>query len=246
MNDINANGFRTSPQQERMVSLLGSKAAQGIFHKVEMRLHGRIDPERFWNAVRTIRAQHEILRTRVLVGPAGSAVQVVTDASVDFARDGNTTEVAPWQVSLIDEGAESVIRVSLNVLNGDSRSLPQLIHLLSETYREGPQDQLEIMQYPDLAEAFHELLSDAPRASYWKERQDAWTPEPGVQPSAPGLTAGSLLTLTARSDLNTVMERLASTPQLHDPLPAFSSRSYASGATLTSALLSRARTRSQE
>src|SRR6185295_14068533 len=194
------NGYRLSPQQERIWSLRKGESEDHFRAACRVRIVGDLDPEAIAAAARRVVKRHEILRT-VFRRPLGASnpVQVILDEPTLAFRSVDMTvqeagEQRIWLQQLQEEAnapfnlehgpllrcilvrlapADNVLYVTLHSLCGDGMTLLNLVDQMGRTYSSMADDE-EPLQYADLAEFFNELLEAeemAPGRKYWLERE---------------------------------------------------------------------------
>ncbi|HVR99227.1 MAG TPA: amino acid adenylation domain-containing protein [Thermoanaerobaculia bacterium] len=168
-------GFRLSPQQERLWRLAGTAERAAA---VRIAIEGPLDTEALDAALAAAVERNELLRTDFRLLPGLTApLQVVTEEPSPFLR---------WSlVQLAPERHE--LRLDLSALLADAAGLDNLAAEIARGY--GGQH-IEPVQYIDLSEWQHELLeSEETRQGreYWS-RQPAVPPAPVLPWTRPGGT----------------------------------------------------------
>jgi amino acid adenylation domain-containing protein len=147
-------GFRLSPQQEHLWSLLGNGTPQSCRARCTVQLDGDLDPAALQEAVGEAVARHEILRTRFLALPGMAMPLQVIGAEGELG-----TVLVPLSPP------RHLLKLDLPALCADRAALAHLAREISAAYARrrgagGPAAD-EPVQYVDAAEAFHELLESA-------------------------------------------------------------------------------------
>ncbi|MDJ0838404.1 MAG: amino acid adenylation domain-containing protein [Acidobacteriota bacterium] len=202
MTDQEMEGFRLSPQQKRLWSLQDGIYQPAYRAWAEVRLNGPLLIDKLKADLEELVARHEILRTRFNFLPGMSApVQMIADeASLDWTFL-DMTELEPlarqtrlgqlreeedrrvfdlkngpvFQVSVFKITQDShCLWLSLPALCADDRALDNLVRGLAEITQSSqvldPDE--EPMQYVDLSEWLHELLTSQDTAAgraYWQK-----------------------------------------------------------------------------
>ncbi|MBW8873677.1 MAG: non-ribosomal peptide synthase/polyketide synthase [Acidobacteria bacterium] len=193
-------GFRFSPQQERVWLLRRIESGDPYRTACAVRIHGPLDPEALAAAARRAVERNEILRTvfRSLPG-ASIPVQVILDEpalafrAVDLS-DLRAEERETWLWELqreangpfdLEDGPllrlvlarlspnEHRLFLTLHALCGDAATLLNLVGQIGRDCSSMGEGE-EPLQYADLAEFFNELLETEEMAAgreYWLERQ---------------------------------------------------------------------------
>ena len=179
-------GFRLSPQQERLWHLQKSGAMQSYRAVASATLHGPVDADRLRQAAEATAARHEILRTTFLCPPGmDSPVQVIADLPqvafrhldvagedpADRRRRGRelAAEAAAVELDLAAGPAFHLTLLSLAprlhrliavlpALLADAGGLLNLLHEVVAEAGSGEGSEDEPVQYADVAEALHDLL----------------------------------------------------------------------------------------
>ncbi len=214
-------GFRLSPQQERLW-LLGGGSAHDPYRSVgRVRITGPLDAAALAAAARAVVERHEILRTvfRTMPGMALPVQVVLGEPAFGFrAVDLTALETAErdtWLAELEREAhapfdlangpvlrlilatlapAEHRLFVALPALCADAASVASLVRQIGRACG-APAPAAEPPQYADLAEFFHELLEAEEMAAgrdYWQAREAPASGEPGL----PGASAAALVAET--------------------------------------------------
>jgi len=192
-------GFRLSPQQDRLWSLQQGAAQLPPLAQAAFRITGPLQVEQLQTALEQVAQRHEILRTRFPCLPGMQVpLQVIDEMQVDWLPEENlqgldaSTQAArletAWQ-SLgsgfnLAEGRvvrsrllrlaeqEWVLHLGLPALSVDGYTLRQLVRELRDAYA-GSVSDAEIPQYADLTEWQHELLTSEETAegrAYWQQQ----------------------------------------------------------------------------
>jgi amino acid adenylation domain-containing protein len=190
-----SQGFRTSPQQQRLWAL--EKRTGPVFRTgFVLRLANDLDRERLGAALLRVANGWEILRTRFepVPGLAFPLQIVAAKALPDLQREDLTgwsperqrrrvTEILteaelpddapPWiAILLMLSPREHLLVLVARALSLDRPSIPFLVERLKDAYLAfpGPEEQGESLQYPEIAEWQHEMLAieegDGPR--FWR------------------------------------------------------------------------------
>ncbi len=181
-------GFRLSPQQERVWRLIQRDGAARYCARCALLLDGELDVQALQVAVQEVVARHEILRTRLDIIPGMELPLQVIDENVNVAIEIND------QTSQIDElftapGSEQLEAKLLQLSPGkhllflclpafcaDGPSLRNLMKELGQTYQAraaaGAVEE-EPMQYADFSAWQSDLLESAEAEAgklYWRKR----------------------------------------------------------------------------
>ncbi|MCP3144579.1 non-ribosomal peptide synthetase [Pyxidicoccus xibeiensis] len=191
-----SNGFRLSPQQARLWSLLGASLSASSRARAVLDFVGPLDAARLERGLRTLVARHEVLRTsyRRLPG-TGTAVQVIGDVPqkvlevLDW-RTGTVRNAEEWLEAMLSaegsveappapftllsvEAERHALVVDLPALSMDELSLSLFSRHLDSAMQDAPGDAEPPPQYADLAEVFQTLLEAEESAEgrrFWKGR----------------------------------------------------------------------------
>jgi len=198
-------GFRLSPQQER---IWGLRAKRPAFYRARcsVSLTGNLDIVRLEKAINAVVSRHEILRTSFHSLDTHSSLQIVDqdpeplqlvpwvggspaqrrafEQEVAAMRDEpfDVSDHAPhrWRLLRIDE-TNHVLKIEASMLCLDRISLINLIREIGERYNDAHGDGTDTMQYADFAEWQHELLeskdAEAGRA-FWARQNLSQRVEP--------------------------------------------------------------------
>jgi amino acid adenylation domain-containing protein len=187
------NGFRLSPQQARLWSLLSEGHAGPLRARCVLTLEGALDVRRLEHALRDVLSRHEILRTTYHALPGtSSAVQVPGEVPAVVLevlewKDASGAErqarleallaqaapspegLVPFRLVTLDLQRHALV-VDLPALSADR---PTLVNLAKELGR-ACTGQLEepSVQYADVAELFHQVLEAEDSGTgrdYWKD-----------------------------------------------------------------------------
>ncbi|RKH15657.1 amino acid adenylation domain-containing protein [Corallococcus sp. CA047B] len=191
-------GFRLSPQQARLWSLLAAVPGAPSRARAVLSLDGPLDVARLERAVRELISAHEVLRTtyRHLAGTA-AAVQVPgevpatvlevldwsalseTEKSARLAALGSESGSAaldaltPWRLAVLGPDRHALL-VEVPALSADRQTFAVLARELGRALTtSSPQDEEPPPQYADVAEVFHQILESDDGADgrrFWKGR----------------------------------------------------------------------------
>jgi amino acid adenylation domain-containing protein len=177
-------GFRLSPQQERLWRAAGGQDGPAWHARVSVEITGELDRGALDRALAAVVERHEILRTAFRTLPGMSApLQVVTDPvplelrEKDDVPAFDLAEPPLVWASLAPFGeGRYLLRLTLSGLLADAIGLDNLVREMVAAYAaargEGGADE-EPMQYIDLSEWQHDLLaSEETREGreYWQKR----------------------------------------------------------------------------
>jgi amino acid adenylation domain-containing protein len=177
------SGFRLSPQQQHLWSLLNMGPPEAFRPRCELLLEGPLDLPCLARAAADVLGRHEVLRTayhRVL--GAETALQVPGDVSADALTHLDDRDApgppGPSPFCLTRPGHERhLLSIDLPALSVDRRTLGLLVRELGLAYaarREGDALPPADLQYADVAEVFNQLLeADDTEAGrrHWGERE---------------------------------------------------------------------------
>ncbi|MEM1254716.1 MAG: amino acid adenylation domain-containing protein [Cyanobacteria bacterium P01_H01_bin.21] len=193
-------GFRLSPQQRRIWSLQQENPAASYCVQCAFLIAGNLDLQAFKDTLQAVVNRHEILRTTFQYLPGMTVpLQVIAEDSKISVDEHNLTDLSPQiQETKIEslfyqlrqrpfEPAKSppisfhlltlssnkhLLFIRLSALIADGLTLAQILNEISALYGSNlPQQDVEIMQYADIAEWQHELLEDedySPGKEYWQ------------------------------------------------------------------------------
>lgn len=162
--------FRLSPHQAALWQ-------QGLFGSnltLTLQLSGLPDRNALRSAAEALDAQHEILRTRIVVGTGSSDPAQVIDAHRAWGDIPTWlgTPARPWELALrpAGEGAELTIRI--DVFCGDRWTLASLAcRLAAALDGEVKEATSELLQYADVASAFRTVMNDPKGQRHWQARR---------------------------------------------------------------------------
>jgi amino acid adenylation domain-containing protein len=199
MSDV-VEGFRFSPQQERLWLLPGGGGRDLYCAFCRVRISGFLDPKALAAAARSVVERHEILRTvfRSLPGTSVPVQVVLSEPALSFRaldlsalgadeREAWLQELRREALGAFDLENGPVLRlilatlapadhhlfVALPSLCADVVALASLVRQLGQAY-DSPGAAGEPLQYADLADFFNELLEAKEMAAgreYWLERE---------------------------------------------------------------------------
>src|SRR6185503_14822 len=158
-------GFRLSPQQERLWQLSKHDCARGAFI-----LDGELDVHTLQAAVQDVVARHEILRTRLEIFPGMKLPLQVIDEDVNIAIDRLEVRLSPLASN------KHLLSFSLPAFLADGPSLRNLMKDVGQAYKariEGREVEEEPMQYADFSGWQNDLLESAEAEIgklYWRKR----------------------------------------------------------------------------
>ncbi len=229
-------GFRLSPQQQRLWRLLGAEHAAGLVSQCAVDVAGPLERERLRRALERAVARHEILRTTFHLLPGMTLpVQVVGERGGCELRESRLEELAPeaWEEAVESLLAEAratpfdlndlakgpLLRAELVDLGADRHalllSLPALaadgasLRLLAEEIAAGyagAAESGEVLQYADAAEILHEWLAAAQA-----DPDSYWRRQDLAALAAVGRAAGCGETRAVRAELaGSELERIES------------------------------------
>ena len=155
-------GFRLSPQQQRLWHLSQQDGAERYGARCAFMLDGELDVHKLQNAFQDVVARHEILRTRLELFPDMKLPVQIIDESVNAAIEMELSPLAP---------NKHLLSFSLPAFCADGPSLRNLMKDLASAYEGNIED--EPMQYADFAGWQNELLESAEAEVgklYWRKR----------------------------------------------------------------------------
>jgi amino acid adenylation domain-containing protein/non-ribosomal peptide synthase protein (TIGR01720 family) len=158
-------GFRLSPQQERLWRLSKSDCARCAFM-----LDGELDLSALQVAIKDVVARHEILRTRLEIFPGMKLPLQVIDEDVNIAIDRLEVRLSPLAPN------RHLLSFSLPAFLADGPSLRNLMKDVGQAYKariEGREVEEEPMQYADFSGWQNDLLESAEAEIgklYWRKR----------------------------------------------------------------------------
>ncbi|HCF26246.1 MAG TPA: non-ribosomal peptide synthetase, partial [Cyanobacteria bacterium UBA11049] len=200
----NVAGYRLSPQQEHLWKLQSVTPDNSYISQCAVSIDGEVNEEIFKKALQNVVNQHEILRTSFPCLPGMTVpLQVIAhkqDVSInyydwiDFSAEENDRKIdlllsqhksekpnfeqIVLKIDLIKVSAKQhILLVSLPAMIADAISLRNLLHEIRRFYaatinNEDLSD--EVLQYADIAEWQHELLT-AEEANlgkaYWQKQK---------------------------------------------------------------------------
>lgn len=190
MQQTDIEGFRPSLQQAR----LWQDAIHGANVVLRVNIDEAIDPARLRQALESVIARHEILRTRLYTMPGMQLpVQVISEQVACEWReaDAQAQEEAllaemktcisrpdkPVLAAALVQHTPKRFRLLLvaSVVNADAHTMRLLLQDMERNYRQTPALEADCVQYADFAEWQHEFLasseSDAGRA-FWRRHLD--------------------------------------------------------------------------
>src|ERR1051325_6776448 len=177
-------GFRLSPQQERVWRLIQQDGAARYCARCALMLDGELDVHMLQLAVQDVVARHEILRTHLDIIPGMELPLQVIDESVNVAIEINdqTSQIDELFTAPNSEQLETrllrlapnkhLLFFSLPAFCADGPSLRNLMKELAQSYGAGAVEE-EPMQYADFSAWQSDLLeSDEAEAGklYWRKR----------------------------------------------------------------------------
>src|SRR5690349_8529429 len=155
-------GFRLSPQQQRLWQLIKEDGASRYCARCAFMLEGDLDVDNLQRAFQDVVARHEILRTRLEMFPGMKLPLQVIDEDVNTAIYMELSTLAP---------NKHLLSFSLPAFCADGPSLRNLMKDLAQSY--GGKVEEEPMQYADFAGWQNELLESAEAEVgklYWRKR----------------------------------------------------------------------------
>jgi amino acid adenylation domain-containing protein/non-ribosomal peptide synthase protein (TIGR01720 family) len=155
-------GFRLSPQQQRLWQLSKQDGAERYCARCEFMLDGELDVAKLQAAFQDVVARHEILRTRLEMFPEMKLPLQVIDDDVNAAIEMELLTLASNQ---------HLLSFSLPAFCVDRPSLRNLMKELAAAYAGKVEE--EPMQYADFAGWQNELLESAEAEVgklYWRKR----------------------------------------------------------------------------
>ncbi|MGP1384409.1 MAG: amino acid adenylation domain-containing protein [Thainema sp.] len=191
-------GYRLSPQQQRIWKLQSIHPDQPFRVSAQIRYHGALEAEQLQIALQQLINRHEILRTTFRTLPGMTVPLQVIAPTLDPAtvltthdwRDVSVTDLASkiahcleqpfnWvqgpllQVHWLQrQPSDDILLISLPALCADAATLPLLIQELQQLYNSNTAAPAsEPLQYADLAEWQADLLESEETAagrSYWR------------------------------------------------------------------------------
>ncbi|WP_107666520.1 non-ribosomal peptide synthetase [Cyanothece sp. BG0011] len=201
--DMN-EGFRLSPQQERIWLLQGLESSYQYQVNGSLTIEGNLDIERLKMAIYQVMERHEILRTifPCLPGMSIPFQQIITTPKLDWQEEDlreidskkgvksvnivqtefnqvlfNFDKFPPIKFKLVRVLDDKfILLIRLSALCGDSQSFNLLVKEIIDAYKGQSLADVEI-QYADIAEWFHELLEDEEGAiarSFWREKGEQY------------------------------------------------------------------------
>ncbi len=154
-------GYRLSPQQQRLWQLSKQDGAERYCARCEFMLDGELGVDKLQIAFRDVVARHEILRTRLEMFPGMKLPLQVIDEDVNAAIEMELLPLAPNR---------HLLSFSLPVFCVDRPSLRNLMKELAQSY--AGKVEHEPMQYADFAGWQNELLESAEAEVgklYWRK-----------------------------------------------------------------------------
>lgn len=193
-------GFRLSPEQARLWQHIAGGSV--LNSQILLKLHSAVDMGSLQAALNTLRDRFEILRT---IFPSSKErklpLQVLSDSrpvsilhrmvdasqSVDsIAHEELNTRFDHgsgdlWRVVLVSEGTQQYLCLTSTSMILDSGSLSTLAGALGELLA-GKVDDDEVLQYPQIAEWQHELLSGAEEeiVTFWNRYEPDFESNPSI------------------------------------------------------------------
>src|SRR4026209_416653 len=122
-------GFRLSPQQQRVWQLSKQDVTGRSGARCEFMLEGELDAHTLQAAVRDVVARHEILRTRLETFPGMKLPLQVIDEDVDVALDRLDVKLLPQALD------KHLLVLRLPAFCVDVPSLRNLLKDLGQAYR---------------------------------------------------------------------------------------------------------------
>lgn len=175
-------GFRLSPQQERVWRLIQQDGAARYRARCAFMLDGELNVQALQRAVQEVVARHEILRTRLDIIPGMELPLQVIDDNVEVAIEiDHTTQIDELFTTSGSEQLEArllqlapqkqLLFFSLPAFCADGPSLRNLMNDLAQSYAGEVAE--EPMQYVDFS-AWQSDLLESPEAEagklYWRKR----------------------------------------------------------------------------
>jgi len=173
-------GFRLSPQQSRLWALQERDGAAPYRTRGVIAIEGDVDSARLRDALEAVAQRHEILRTEFpLLTGMGTPLQAIRDRLPIAFAEGNDAAVDPNNAAVVrarllrPSPGRSELILDLPALCADTTTLEQIVSELSALYADPSAGEGlgEVLQYPDVAEWFHDLLDkpeSAPGIAYWR------------------------------------------------------------------------------
>ena len=155
-------GFRLSPQQQRLWQLSKQDGAERYCARCAFMLDGDLDVQKLQRAFQDVVARHEILRTRLEMFPGMKLPLQVIDDDVNVAIDMELSPLAP---------NKHLLSFTLPAFCADGPSLRNLMKDLAASYAGKVEE--EPMQYADFAGWQNELLESSEAEVgklYWRKR----------------------------------------------------------------------------
>lgn len=195
MSKLPVEGYRISPLQRRLWSLLSADVDSNYRAHVVVRLEGPLDTNRLKNAIGAVVSRHEALRTSFHSLPGISMpVQVVGESTFDFqevmqeandlgethsllekipAPSGPDTPTLLCKLVRIAE-QNCALQIDISALCADGASLEIIVEQIRRAYQNPEQfeEAAAPLQYPDLAEWLDEISkteSTSLGRQYWGE-----------------------------------------------------------------------------
>lgn len=233
MSSTSSAGFRLSPEQARLWHHIASGSV--LNSQILLKLHSNVDMESLQTALNTLRDRFEILRT---VFPSSKErklpLQVVTDSRpvsivqrlVDPSQ--NVEAIAHeelnarfdhgsgdlWRVVMVSEGTQQYLCLTSTSMILDSGSLSALAGTLGELLA-GKAGVDEVLQYPQIAEWQHELVSEAEEeiVTFWKRYEPDFESNPSISFTGAGSKEPDLRVRKAKVDtqITSAIRQLAET-----------------------------------
>jgi len=155
-------GFRLSPQQQRLWLLSKQDGAERYGARCAFMLDGDLDVQRLQRAFQDVVARHEILRTRLEMFPGMKLPLQIIDDDVNTATHMELSTLSP---------NKHLLSFNLPAFCADGPSLRNLMKDLAQSY--GGKVEEEPMQYADFAGWQNELLESTEAEVgklYWRKR----------------------------------------------------------------------------
>ncbi len=245
MQDAKIQGFRLSPQQEHLWTVLSAEDVARSAARCEVRIEGALDPGALAQAVGELVARHEILRTRYSCLPGVTVpLQVIGDgepaampalgehdfrardeaaraAAVERVRAGlgepfDLAHGAPLRLALLRLASEEhLLLLALPALACDEAGLENLVRELCLACAGGVE--AEPAQYVDVSEWHHDLAAGEDGAPGREHWREHRLPA-AFAASLPGETPA------AGAGLSIAAERFALAPELAGRLDGLAAR----------------------
>src|SRR6266540_2682541 len=179
-------GYRLSPQQDRLWFLCGAGEVSAYRAQCMALIEGNINSELFQAAVNRVIARHEILRTNLgLVKTMSVPVQVISESACSVVAEINLASLSeqekagelellyeltrpartncnngsPLEVLLVRvSDNRQVMMVSTDSMWSDKRGLKNIIRAVIREYEGKTREGEPDMQYADVSEIFNKLM----------------------------------------------------------------------------------------